>query len=174
MGDAVVLRGGSYLLPWGDAKDADGATSPTRADKMYFYDADGGSSTFTLTSQFAGNSAFTLYRLTDQGRAKVADVTAHDATVTLTGDKATPYVLVPKGAARAVPAAGYGAGSGVVDPGFNAGTLDQWGHRGKLRHHRAYAELRNTSGLCNFYQGRRQRELRDCRIGPVNGFEMES
>ena len=130
MGDAVVLRGGTYLLPWGDATDATDTTSPARADKMYYYNPAGGPATFTLTDQFAGTTDFTLYRLTDQGRQKVADVTAHDGRVTLTGDKATPYVLAPAGGSPAVPAAGYGAGSGVVDPGFNAGTLDKWGPTG--------------------------------------------
>ena len=130
MGDAVVLRGGTYLLPWGDAKDATGATSPARADKMYYYNPTGGSATFTLTRQFAGTTAFTLYKLTDQGRQKVADVTAADGKVTLNGDKATPYVLAPAAGAEAVPAADYGAGSSVVDPGFNSGTLDKWGATG--------------------------------------------
>lgn len=130
MGDAVVLQGGTYLLPWQDATDNSKTTSPTTADKMYFYTADGGTTTFTLTSQFANRRNYTLYKLTDQGRVKVSDVTASNGQVTLTGDKGTPYVLSPSGDQPVNRDASYGAGTPLTDPGFNAGNLDAWSPTG--------------------------------------------
>ncbi|PYI66770.1 hypothetical protein CVV68_13115 [Arthrobacter livingstonensis] len=130
MGNAVVLDGGAYLLPWQDAKNNSKTTSPTDADKMYFYSAAGGTTTFTLTSQFANKRNFTLYKLTDQGRVKVTDVKAANGQVTLTGDKGVPYVLAPNGNQPVNKSANYGDGSMLVDPGFNAGTLKDWNAKG--------------------------------------------
>ncbi|WP_218062911.1 endo-alpha-N-acetylgalactosaminidase family protein [Arthrobacter sp. SDTb3-6] len=130
MGNAVVLNGGTYLLPWQDAANNSKTTSPTDADKMYFYSATGGTTTFTLTSQFANKRNFTLYKLTDQGRTKVSDVINNNGTVTLTGDKAVAYVLAPNGDQPVNKSANYGDGSMLVDPGFNAGNLDAWNPTG--------------------------------------------
>lgn len=130
MGGALVLQGGTYLLPWQDAKDNSKTTSPTDANKMYFYSADGDATTFTLTSQFATTRNFTLYKLTDQGRVKVSDVANSNGTVTLTGDKGTPYVLAPNGDKPVNQDANYGDGTLLDDPGFNAGSLKDWNPRG--------------------------------------------
>ncbi|MBD0421863.1 discoidin domain-containing protein [Streptomyces sp. TRM S81-3] len=126
MGDAVVLRGDTYLLPWGEARGGNGTSSPGDADKMYFHSASGGTHTFDLTDQFAGTENFTLYQLTDQGRVKTARVKAHDGRVTLTGEKGRPYVLVPNGGKAPHEDPHYGEFSGLSDPGFNAGNLDDW------------------------------------------------
>ncbi|MFE5256857.1 endo-alpha-N-acetylgalactosaminidase family protein [Streptomyces coelicoflavus] len=136
MGDAEVLKGDTYLLPWGNTdntKKGNGTSSPSDADKMYFYSASGGEHTFALTEQFAGNKDFTLYELTDQGRAKKAEVKAHDGRVTLTAEKGQPYVLVPNGGKAPHRDAHYGQYTGLSDPGFNAGNLDDWNARGGAR-----------------------------------------
>ncbi|MET9824989.1 endo-alpha-N-acetylgalactosaminidase family protein [Streptomyces sp. NPDC006349] len=130
MGDAEVLRGDTYLLPWGDSKKDDGTSSPGDADKMYFYSGSGGEHTFELTEQFAGNKNFTLYELTDQGRAEKTRVKARDGRVTLTADKGQPYVLVPNGGRAPHRTAHYGEYTGLSDPGFNGGNLDDWKARG--------------------------------------------
>lgn len=129
MDGATVATGGTYLLPWGEP-GADGVSSPAHADKMYYFTPAGGSATFTLTPQFAGTTDFTLYRLTDQGRVKVSDVRAADGKVTLNGSKGVPYVLAPANGAAPHASAGYGAGSGLTDPGFNAGDLSAWNPTG--------------------------------------------
>ena len=126
MGGALVLDGGSYLLPWGEAAHGDGTSSPEHADKMYYYSATGGSHTFGLTRQFAGTRRFALYKLTDQGRVKIGTVTPVNGQVTLTGDKNQPYVLAPLYDAAPHTAVDFGQGSGLHDPGFNAGDLDVW------------------------------------------------
>ncbi|WP_069465577.1 endo-alpha-N-acetylgalactosaminidase family protein, partial [Actinacidiphila rubida] len=128
MGGALVLKGDSYLLPWGEAEGGDGTSSPSRADKMYYFSASGGSHTFDLTGQFAPYRHFTLYRLTDQGRVKAADITPDHGTVTLDGTANQPYVLVPAGGRAPQPDVDvhFGQGSGLADPGFNAGDLTAW------------------------------------------------
>ncbi|MFC8221370.1 endo-alpha-N-acetylgalactosaminidase family protein [Streptomyces sp. NPDC057362] len=133
MGDAEVLRGDTYLLPWGSPKKGDGVSSPGDADKMYFYSASGGEHTFELTEQFAGNKNFTLYELTDQGRVEKARVKAHDGRVTPTAEKGRPHVLVPNGGKAPHRSAHYGEHTGLSDPGFNGGDLDDWNARGGAR-----------------------------------------
>ncbi|MER6984280.1 endo-alpha-N-acetylgalactosaminidase family protein, partial [Streptomyces carpinensis] len=130
MDGTVVLDGDTYLLPWGEAKGGNATSSPSRADKMYYYSGSGGTHTFALTKQFASTGSFTLYKLTDQGRVKVGQVRAHSGKVTLTGDKDQPYVLAPSGDRAPNRDAHYGAGTGLTDPGFNAGDLDAWNPRG--------------------------------------------
>ncbi|MFK0068745.1 endo-alpha-N-acetylgalactosaminidase family protein [Streptomyces sp. NPDC091046] len=130
MGGAEVLRGDTYLLPWGSTRKGDGTSSPGDADKMYFYSASGGEHTFALTEQFAGNKNFTLYELTDQGRVRKAGVKARDGRVTLTAEKGQPYVLVPNGGKAPHRDAHYGQYTGLSDPGFNGGDLDDWNARG--------------------------------------------
>jgi len=129
MGGAVVLDGSNYLLPWGDDSNSSKTSSPAHASKMYFYSATGGTSTWTLTRQFAGRPSFTVYKLTDTGRVRVTQVRAVNGKVTLTGEKATPYVLVPAGHPSHVAAPSYGAGGLVQDPGFN-GQVRTWSPRG--------------------------------------------
>lgn len=126
MGGAVVLNGDSYLLPWGEARHGDGTSSPSDADKMYYFSASGGAHTFDLTGQFAGAKRFTLYQLTDTGRVKVGDITPAGGKVTLSGDKNQPYVLAPAAGKAPHTQVDYGQGSGLADPGFNAGDLTAW------------------------------------------------
>ncbi|WP_405192046.1 endo-alpha-N-acetylgalactosaminidase family protein [Streptomyces anthocyanicus] len=130
MDGTEVLKGDTYLLPWQNAGKGDGTSSPRDADKMYLYSASGGEHTFELTAQFAGNEDFTLYELTDQGRAEKARVTAHEGRVTLTAEKGQPYVLVPNGGRAPHRDAHYGEFTGLSDPGFNGGDLDAWNARG--------------------------------------------
>ncbi|MFD8202574.1 discoidin domain-containing protein [Streptomyces sp. NPDC059701] len=118
------------MLPWGDARKGNGTSSPGDADKMYFFSASGGTHTFDLTGQFAGNRNFTLYALTDQGRVEKARVKATGGKVTLTGEKGRPYVLVPNGGKAPHRDADYGEFTGLTDPGFNGGDLDAWNPSG--------------------------------------------
>ncbi|GJF25689.1 endo-alpha-N-acetylgalactosaminidase family protein [Streptomyces sp. HO565] len=176
MGDAVVLDGDTYLLPWGDSQAGNGTSSPGDADKMYFFSASGGTHTFDLTSQFARNKNFTLYALTDQGRVKKARVKAKDGKVTLTAEQGQPYVLVPNGGKAPHKDAAYGEFSGLTDPGFNGGNLDAWNPRGDAAIKRAGNGdnvVRLGSGASGISQpvsglvpGRRYTLSADVEIGP--------
>lgn len=126
----LVIDGTKYLIPWQDISNPDEVSNPNDANKLYFYNRAGGAATFELPTSFAGGTAFELFALTDNGRVKVSDVSAAGGKVTLTGEAATPYVLVPAGGKAPQAAANYGAGSGLIDPGFNTGNLSAWNATG--------------------------------------------
>ena len=101
-----VLEDGAYLLPW----EQDGE------HKLYHYNVDGGSTTWDLP---AGYEGATLYKLTDQGRVKVADVSG--SQVTIDAEAKTPYVIAKADSkAKTSDSVKFGEGTGVVDPGFNS------------------------------------------------------
>lgn len=119
-GDAQVLDGSKYLLPWTDAAGT---------AKLYHYNATGGSSTWTLPSAFARTTSVTQYRLTDLGRTEATTIPVINGTVTVQAAAGVPYVLYPKAApAPTIPQ--WGQGSSVADPGFNAGNLTAWNPTG--------------------------------------------
>ncbi|MEW1602043.1 endo-alpha-N-acetylgalactosaminidase family protein [Streptomyces sp. NPDC093808] len=132
MGDVTVLKGDTYLLPWGEPRGSGRTSSPSDADKMYFFSGSGGTHTFELTRQFAKNRDFTLYELTDQGRVRTAGVRAEDGKVTLTGERNRPYVLVPKGGKAPHGDPRYGEFTELADPGFNGGDLRGWNPQGDV------------------------------------------
>ncbi len=121
-----------YLLPWQDV-DSDSQGNPLKANKMYYFNENGGEATFELAAPFEGQTNFVQYKLTDTGREKVADITAASGKVTLNGEAGVPYVLVPTG--NTVPFADveWGGGTGLKDPGFNAGNLDVWNPAGDAK-----------------------------------------
>lgn len=126
VGGASVLAGSTYLLPW-SSKEND------KADKLYHYNPDGGTSTWTLTKEFAKASSLELFKLTDNGRVKVADVPVANGQVTVTADAKQPYVLAPANNKAALPTnAGFGEGSAFNDPGFNGADLAPWNPTGTV------------------------------------------
>lgn len=116
-GNAKVLDGDKYLLPWDGNK------------KLYHYNPAGGRTTWQVPAAFAGARTFSVYKLTDAGRVKVTSVPVHGGTITLDAVKGQPYVLYPVVAPKAQPA-NWGASSHVQDPGFNAGNLEAWNPTG--------------------------------------------
>ncbi|SED76295.1 endo-alpha-N-acetylgalactosaminidase family protein [Ruania alba] len=132
LGGAEVLRGDDYLLPWQSLATNEETGSPLSADKMYFFTLDGGDRTFDLTERFAEVSSFDVYQLTDTGRVHTGTVTPDGGTLTLTGDAATPYVVVPAGDQPLNDPLPYGAASELADPGFNSGSLEPWNARGPV------------------------------------------
>ncbi|GAA1591217.1 endo-alpha-N-acetylgalactosaminidase family protein [Kribbella hippodromi] len=115
VGAAKVLDGDKYLLPWDK--------------KLYHYNPAGGRTTWQLPATFAGARTFSVYKLTDTGRVKVATVPARSGGVTLDAVAGQPYVIYPEVAPRPRPA-DWGAGTHLRDPGFNAGNLTAWSPAG--------------------------------------------
>ncbi|RZQ61179.1 endo-alpha-N-acetylgalactosaminidase family protein [Amycolatopsis suaedae] len=112
-GGAKVLDGDRYLLPWNG--------------KYYHYNPAGGRTEWTVE----GDRPLTVYRLTDTGRRAVGEVRPAGGRITLDAEPGVPYVLDDAG--RPSPDPGWGQGSGLNDPGFNAAGLAAWHPRGDVR-----------------------------------------
>jgi endo-alpha-N-acetylgalactosaminidase len=119
-GSAKVLDGDKYLLPWDDNK------------KLYHYNPAGGRTTWQVPSAFSRVSKFSVHKLTDTGRVKVASAPVRNGAVTLDATPGQPYVLYPDAAPAQQPA-NWGEGTHLKDPGFNAGNLDAWNVSGSAR-----------------------------------------
>lgn len=113
---ATVYTQGTYLLPWRDGGQP----------RLYHYNPAGGTTEWTLTNAFRAQTAMTLYKLTDTGRVKVADLPVTGGKVSIKADAATAYVLYPSTSVPAVVTPNWGQGSLIADPGFFSGTLASW------------------------------------------------
>ncbi|MEU6659776.1 endo-alpha-N-acetylgalactosaminidase family protein [Streptomyces sp. NPDC046821] len=113
--DRKVLDGTAYLLPWDGGK------------KLYHYAQDGGT-----TSWDVPGSAYTVYKLTDNGRVKTGTVRAVDGKITLTADAKQPYVLYPADRTPSAVDPAWGAGTHLKDPGFNDAKLAAWDKTGAV------------------------------------------
>ncbi|MFJ6699158.1 endo-alpha-N-acetylgalactosaminidase family protein [Streptomyces sp. NPDC091272] len=120
VGDAKVLDGSDYLLPWDGGK------------KLYHYNKAGGSTTWTVPDQFEHAGSFTVSKLTDNGRVRTATVPVQNGKVTLQAAAGVPYVLYPAGRTPAARDAQWGQGGKVADPGFNDAKLGAWRTTGKV------------------------------------------
>ncbi len=124
LGDAQVIDGDSYLLPWS-------SKSGKKHDKLYHWSKKGGSSTWKLPETFAGTEKFTVYKLTDNGRVEESTATVKDGEITLQADAGQPYVLYPDEAPEQT-GPEWGQGTPVKDPGFNDIGLDAWQKTGPV------------------------------------------
>ncbi|MGZ0148025.1 endo-alpha-N-acetylgalactosaminidase family protein [Kribbella sp. WER1] len=117
VGNAKVLDGDKYLLPWDNNK------------KLYHYNPAGGRTTWQLPAAYAGVSTFTAYQLSDTGRTKPTIIRANHGAITLDAIPGKPYVIYPV-AAPQPRAVNWGEGTHLKDPGFNAGNLTAWNATG--------------------------------------------
>ncbi|PRY63721.1 endo-alpha-N-acetylgalactosaminidase [Knoellia remsis] len=121
---ATVYDQGSYLLPWKDGG----------SDRLYYWNPGKAKATWELTDAWASQKQLTLFKLTDTGRAKVADVPVTGGKVSLPATEAdTAYVLYPTSKVPAAQAPNWGEGSGISDPGFFSGTLDAYRTSGSVK-----------------------------------------
>ncbi len=119
VGGAKVLDGDRYLLPW-------------RGKKLYHYNKQGGASTWELPEKYRKTGAFTVHRLTDNGRTETETIRADDGKVTLDAAAGQAYVLYPQGRTPQARDAAWGEGTGIDDPGFNDAGLDGWKKTGTV------------------------------------------
>ena len=134
----VIENGGSYLVPWN--WDENGKALTGDKEKMYFYTTEGGTTEWTLPEDWTGDKVY-LYRLTDQGKKDVVELTVGaDRKIQITGDANQPYVLykAPQGKKTMV----WSEGLHIYDQGFNSGTLDHWEKTGDSEH----AEIVKSQG----------------------------
>ncbi|MFL4475878.1 endo-alpha-N-acetylgalactosaminidase family protein [Paeniglutamicibacter sp. MACA_103] len=139
---AEVLRGGTYLLPWA----ADGTFDSTGEEKqkLYHYNPQGGSTTWTLPERFQQNGEYKLYKLTDTGRKLAATPTTTDGKVTISAEAGQPYVLAIDEEAALPKQPKYGEDTPVADPGFNASDLTAWNPSGSVEIERTDKGLRQA------------------------------
>ena len=134
----VIENGGSYLVPWN--WDENGKTLTGDKEKMYFYTTEGGTTEWTLPEDWTGDKVY-LYRLTDQGKKDVVELTVGaDRKIQITGDANQPYVLYK--AAQGKKTMVWSEGLHIYDQGFNSGTLDHWEKTGDSAH----AEIVKSQG----------------------------
>ena len=134
----VIENGRSYLVPWN--WDENGKALTGDKEKMYFYTTEGGTTEWTLPEDWTGDKVY-LYRLTDQGKKDVVELTVGaDRKIQITGDANQPYVLykAPQGKKTMV----WSEGLHIYDQGFNSGTLDHWEKTGDSEH----AEIVKSQG----------------------------
>ncbi|WCC79320.1 endo-alpha-N-acetylgalactosaminidase family protein [Cutibacterium equinum] len=120
---AVVYHDGTYLLPWKDGGK----------DRLYYWNPSGKAATWQLTKAWASQSSLTLFKLTDTGRVKVADLPVSGGKIALPATEAnTAYVLYPTSAVPAAATPNWGEGSHIVDPGFFSGTTNAYRTSGSV------------------------------------------
>ncbi|TDW14890.1 endo-alpha-N-acetylgalactosaminidase family protein [Kribbella kalugense] len=150
VGNAKVLDGDKYLLPWDNNK------------KLYHYNPTGGQTTWKVPSAFAGARTFSVYKLTDTGRVKVATAPVHQGSITLNATAGQPYVIYPDAAPKPRPAE-WGAGTHLQVPGFNAGNLTAWNATGGA----TIATLENGQHVASL--GTRQSSIKQRITGLTRG-----
>ncbi|WP_193105113.1 endo-alpha-N-acetylgalactosaminidase family protein [Brachybacterium sp. FME24] len=120
-GGATVYEDGKYLLPWDDG-----------GDRLYHWNPEGGTTTWTLTPEWAEQGSVVMYKLSDTGRGGRVTVPVRQGTVTLEAEAGTAYVLHPTRDMPEKVDPQWGQGSPVADPGFFSGTLAQWSPQGAV------------------------------------------
>ena len=111
----IVLNGDTYLLPW----------SPHAEEKLYHWNAAGGTTTWDLPQSWKNLKTVAFYKLTDQGREFVKLVEIKNGQVILSAEPNIPYVVSKT---KSIPnsAVTWGEGTFIKDPGFNSGNLKNW------------------------------------------------
>lgn len=134
----VIENGGSYLVPWN--WDENGKALTGDKEKMYFFTNEAGTTEWTLPDDWTGDKVY-LYRLTDQGKKDVVELTVGaDRKIQITGDANQPYVLYK--ATQGKKTMVWSEGLHINDQGFNSGTLDHWEKTGDSEH----AEIVKSQG----------------------------
>ncbi|MGV8983109.1 endo-alpha-N-acetylgalactosaminidase family protein [Clostridium sp.] len=138
-----VLKGSSYLLPWNTEEGAKDET------KLYHWNPEGGSTTWTLPVSWSGLKNVKLYKLSDQGKSLVETLKVSDNKVTINAEANVAYVVY-KGKAAPQNNMKWGEGTAVKDPGFNNNSLSNWKVKGEaatvVRNDRGQYELKVGKG----------------------------
>ncbi|WHY00189.1 endo-alpha-N-acetylgalactosaminidase family protein [Neobacillus sp. DY30] len=116
----VVLDEHAYLIPW---VEQDFEKTTPDSEKLYHWNLEGGTTTWTLPNEYAGTSKVYVYKLTDQGRTVVQKVKVENNQVTLNAEAATPYIIVPDKKGKGLQVDDWSKGAHVYDTGFNSGTV---------------------------------------------------
>lgn len=116
----VILDENTYLLPW---VEQDFETITPDSNKLYHWNLEGGTTTWTLPDEYEDVTSLKVYELTDQGRKNMKEVKVVDNQITLTAKAATPYIVVADGNEE-VQVDEWSTGAHVYDTGFNTGSIN--------------------------------------------------
>lgn len=117
-GDSTIEGDESYLLPWlWNAQT--GKMLDASQQKLYHWNTNGGTTTWTLPQQWQGLSSVKVYQLTDQGKTNERTVAVSNGQIALEAEAETPYVIY-QGEQSQI-AVQWSQGMHVVDAGFNGG-----------------------------------------------------
>ena len=135
----TILDGNSYLIPW----------DPKEETKLYHWNSEGGTTTWTLPNSWSDLGTVKLYKLTDTGREEASELTVINNQVTIEAEANVPYV-VDKGELSTKPmeVTNWGEGGIVENPGFVSSTFEGWDLEGEnlsvLRNDRGDYEVKTT------------------------------
>ncbi|MGV3273911.1 endo-alpha-N-acetylgalactosaminidase family protein [Staphylococcus sp. 11261D007BR] len=122
LNDRLILDGDTYLIPWN--WDADGQPLTGDQEKLYHWNSEGGSTTWTLPDTWKTNEV-ALYKLTETGRELVDTVAVNNGEITLNDiDADTPYVIYQT--EQPEEEIQWSEDMHVEDAGFNSQQLDHW------------------------------------------------
>ena len=147
----VIENGGSYLVPWN--WDENGKPLTADKEKMYHFSNNTGTTEWTLPEDWNVEKVY-LYRLTDQGKEDVVELTVGEGRkIQIQAEAYQPYVLykTPQPKKTMV----WSEGLHINDQGFNSGTLNHWEKTGDAEH----AEIVKSQGANEMLriQGNKQR-----------------
>ncbi|WP_461811024.1 endo-alpha-N-acetylgalactosaminidase family protein [Faecalimonas sp.] len=117
-----VVKGNQIFIPWDNGDEEEG--------KIYHWNRNGGSTTWTLPKSWDNVTSVTIYKLSDEGKVKVDDgvITQNENQVTINAEPKTGYVLYKDDVVNIQTADNveWSTGSPVKDMGFDSHNFDEW------------------------------------------------
>ena len=121
LNDRVIQDDSAYLVPWN--WDANGKNLEADHHKMYYFNTEEGSTTWTLPEDWRGDKVY-LYKLTELGKTDVQELKVTNGQITIQADQNVPYVLYKT--PQTNKEVSWSDGMHIYDQGFNSGTLKHW------------------------------------------------
>ncbi|WP_158702648.1 endo-alpha-N-acetylgalactosaminidase family protein [Paenibacillus faecalis] len=157
--DRKIAEDNLMFIPW----------SPYEEHKIYHWNPEGGSSTWTLPDSWRGKSVVKLYQLTDLGRIYLKDIPVSDQKVTIIAEAKTPYVIYPEEAPE-LPEIEWGEGSPVRDTGFDSHDFKYWTPSAQCND-LSHIKIVNTSYGQTYLQIQGNDGADACISQPITGLE---
>jgi endo-alpha-N-acetylgalactosaminidase len=116
----LIKKGDNIFIPW----------NPITKEKIYHYNNQGGTSTWTLPENWKSSGTVSLYKLTEQGRQWIADLPINaQREITINADPKQGYIIYKNKMPAETPMK-WGTGGLISNPGFDGG-LTGWKVNGK-------------------------------------------
>lgn len=116
-GDAVLF------LPWFGENSM--TRNPDDADKIYHWNAAGGTTTWEVPENWEEGAMADVYQLSGSAKTLLETLTVHNGKLTICAKSSIPYVLYRHGEKPRV-AGNFGEGTPIRNPGFDDPDLSMW------------------------------------------------